>query len=151
MSDAAPSGASKARLRLWLRMLKATRAIESELREKLREEHGSTLPRFDVMAALQRNPSGLRMSALSAALRVSNGNVTGIVERLAAEGLVERRAVEGDRRAAEVRLTEAGQAAFARMAAAHEGWIDDLLEGVGAEEAEALSHRLDTIAKRGGA
>lgn len=142
-------GGSKARLRLWLRLLKATRAVEAALRERMREAHGSTLPRFDVMAALQRNQGGLRMSALSAALRVSNGNVTGIVERLAAEGLVERRAVAGDRRAAEVRLTPAGEAAFARMAAEHERWVDELLAGVGAEEAEALAARLDDIARRG--
>ena len=151
MNEARPisEAASKARLRLWLRLLKATRALEAELRTRLREEHDTTLPRFDVLSALQRNPAGLRMSALSAALRVSNGNVTGIVERLAAEGLVERRAVEGDRRSFEVRLTEAGADAFAVMAAAHERWIDSLLAGISAEEAEALSRRLDDVTRQG--
>ena len=151
ISAAGAEAASKARLRLWLRLLKATRAIEGELRERLRAEHGSTLPRFDVLSALQRNPAGLRMSALSVALRVSNGNVTGIVERLAAEGLVERRAVEGDRRAFEVRLTAAGAEAFAAMAAAHEGWIDRRLSSLSAEEAETLSRRLDDVTRQGAA
>ncbi len=86
----APSAesASKARLRLWLRLLKAARLVEAELRERLRTGHGTTLPRFDVMAALARTPRGCRMSELSGVLRVSNGNVTGIVDRLEAEGLV---------------------------------------------------------------
>ncbi|MEX2519430.1 MAG: MarR family transcriptional regulator [Paracoccaceae bacterium] len=145
----APVSASKARLRLWLRLLKATRTIEAELRERLRRDHASTLPRFDVMAALSRRPEGLRMSALSGVLRVSNGNVTGIVERLVAEGLVERRAVEGDRRAMLVRLTPVGAAQFAEMAATHEGWIDTLLSGLTAEEAEALSRRLEDVAQSG--
>lgn len=146
---AAPERASKTRLRLWLGLLKATRAIEAELRERLRAGHDSTLPRFDVLAALERNPGGLRMSALSGVLRVSNGNVTGIVDRLAAEGLVRRQAVAGDRRAMTVRLTAAGAARFAAMAADHESWIDELLAGLSAAEAEALSRRLREVTRKG--
>ncbi len=118
---------SKARLRLWLRMLKSSRGVEAELRERLRREFGSTLPRFDVMAALSRFETGLKMSALSGVLRVSNGNVTGIVDRLAEDGLVVRVQVPGDRRATLVRMTRKGQEEFARQAAAHELWIDELL------------------------
>jgi DNA-binding MarR family transcriptional regulator len=96
---------AKDRLRLWLRLLKATRLVEGALRERMRAERGTTLPRFDVMAALYRAGEGLRMSDLSGVLMVSNGNVTGIVDRLEAEELVERVAVAGDRRAIRVRLT----------------------------------------------
>ena len=142
------STASKARLRLWLRLLRAQRAVEARVRERLRADHDTTLPRFDVMAALHREREGLRMSALSDVLRVSNGNVTGIVDRLVAEGMVARVAVEGDRRAMIVRLTAAGAAAFEAMAAAHEAWIDDLLDGVSAEEADAISARLAEVAER---
>lgn len=149
MNEAArPSPASKARLRLWLRLLRAQRAVEGRVRERLRDGHDTTLPRFDVLAALHRERAGLRMSALSGVLRVSNGNVTGIVDRLVGDGLVERVAVEGDRRAMVVRLTDAGAAAFEGMAAAHEAWIDELLDGVGAEEAEAISARLAEVAER---
>ena len=101
--------ASKARLRLWLRLLRVTREVEGALREKLRVEHGTTLPRFDVMSALSHNPAGLKMSELSGVLRVSNGNVTGIIERLVEEGHVLRAPVDGDRRAFSVRLTEKGR------------------------------------------
>ncbi|MGR2739627.1 MarR family winged helix-turn-helix transcriptional regulator [Billgrantia sp. Q4P2] len=136
---------SKERLRLWLRMLRVTRQVEAALRERLRVEFDSTLPRFDVMAALLRDRDGLKMNELSKRLRVSNGNVTGIVDRLADDGLVERIAIEGDRRATLVRLTSAGRDAFTIMAAAHEGWVDELLEGVSAEDAHhigELLHRL---------
>ncbi|WP_104202170.1 MarR family winged helix-turn-helix transcriptional regulator [Billgrantia saliphila] len=136
---------SKERLRLWLRMLRVTRQVEAALREKLRVEFDFTLPRFDVMAALYRDCDGLKMNELSKRLRVSNGNVTGIVDRLADDGLVERIAIEGDRRATLVRLTPDGRDAFTTMAVAHERWVDALLDGVSPEDAHhigELLHRL---------
>jgi len=86
---------SKTRLRLWLRLLKVSRSIEGQLRENLRTEFDSTLPRFDVLAALYRYPKGMRMSELSGVLKVSNGNVTGIVDRLVNDGAVIRSSVPG--------------------------------------------------------
>jgi DNA-binding MarR family transcriptional regulator len=141
-----PPAASKQRLRLWLRMLEATRHIEARLRDELRTEHESTLPRFDVLAALYRRPEGLRMSELSAMLKVSNGNVTGIVERLVSEGHVERLRVEGDRRAMRVRLTEAGRARFAEMAAWHEARVNDLLDDITPDE---LDHMIALLSRIG--
>lgn len=137
--------ASKERLRLWLRLLSAQRSIENEVRERLRVEHGTTLPRFDVMAALYRSEQGLKMSELSGELKVSNGNVTGIVDRLVNDGLIVRAPVPGDRRAMLVRLTQKGRETFAGMAAEHESWISDLLCGVSPEEASGLAQRLYEI------
>ena len=145
-SEAGVSELSKQRLRLWLRLLKVTRRVEAELRENLRRDHGSTLPRFDVMAALARRPEGLRMSAVSDVLRVSNGNVTGIVDRLVAEGLVERCPAEGDRRATVVRLTAAGRASFAELAVRHERWVNRLFAGLDAGETETATRLLDRMA-----
>lgn len=139
------SEASKERLRLWLRLLAAQRVIENEVRERLRVEHDTTLPRFDVMAALYRTETGLKMSELSGELRVSNGNVTGIVDRLVNDGLIIREPVPGDRRAMLVQLTDEGRKIFAGMAEAHEGWIDDLLGAADADEAAALAGRLHDI------
>jgi DNA-binding MarR family transcriptional regulator len=139
--------ASRSRLRLWLRILGVARVIEAELRERLRALD-TTLPRFDVMAALSRTPEGLKMSALSGVLRVSNGNVTGIVDRLEADGLVVREPVEGDRRAFLVRLTPRGEAEFAGLAAQHEAWVDELLGVVSAEEAEHLIEQLQAVRNR---
>ncbi len=138
--------ASKRRLKLWLKILKVSRRIEGELRERLRAERGSTLPRFDVMAALDRAGEGLRMSDLSSVLKVSNGNVTGIVDRLVADGLVERSPVEGDRRAMMVRLTEQGRRDFSELAAVHESWVNELFEQLDAEQASVLTSQLGTIA-----
>ena len=105
---------SKQSLRLWLKLLSCTTVIENWLRNRLRAEFGTTLPRFDVLAALDRHPEGLRMGELSRYLLVSNGNVTGIVQRLEEEGLIEREQAPNDRRAIRVRLSPKGRALFAR-------------------------------------
>src|ERR1700686_5819321 len=136
---------SKARLRLWIRLLRASRLIEGVARERLKTQFNATLPRFDVMAALHRKPGGMLMSEISRFLLVSNGNVTGIVDRLASDGFVARSQRDGDRRTSFVRLTAKGRAAFADMSAAHEGWIDTLLGGVTAREAEQLSTKLKSF------
>ena len=141
------SRSEKLRLRLWLRMLKATRHIESELREKLRLEHGTTLPRFDVMAALERRQEGLKMSELSRRLMVSNGNVTGIVERLVEDGLVTRVEVEGDRRATRVRLTSDGRRTFEAMAVKHAQWIQQFMDPLDDEEVVETTAALEKIRK----
>ena len=142
---ARPESASKQKLRLWLRLLRASRGIEAELRGRLRVEFGTTLPKFDVMAALARKGAGMTMTELSRFLMVSNGNVTGIVDRLVAEGLVVRLAHEGDRRATFVRLTLKGAQQFQAMAKAHEVWIGELLAGVGREDTETLAALLGTL------
>ncbi len=125
---------SKERLRFWLKLLKSQTIIETEIRRRLREEFAMTLPRFDVMSVLARFPDGLKMSEISALLKVSNGNVTGIVDRLAEDGLALRLAVSGDRRAHSVRLTAAGAALFERLAHAHELWLNDILQPLDHQE-----------------
>ncbi len=116
----------KRRLRMWIRMLRTTRFVEARLREFLRDRYKSTLPRFDVMAALFRAEDGLKMSALSKQLLVSNGNVTGIVDRLVEDRLVVRVIVENDRRAMLVRLSPKGRELFSKMASEHEALISDM-------------------------
>jgi DNA-binding MarR family transcriptional regulator len=133
---------SKARLRLWIRLLRATRLVEGETRERLKNQFNVTLPRFDVMAALYRKPDGMLMSEISRFLLISNGNVTGIVDRLVSDGFVVRSQRDGDRRTSFVRLTSKGRAAFVDMSAAHENWIDGLLGGISARDAEQLSAKL---------
>ncbi|WP_299667982.1 MarR family transcriptional regulator [uncultured Ruegeria sp.] len=135
-------GDGKEKLRLWLRFLKTSRMIEAQIRTNLKREFNTTLPRFDVMVALSRHMDGLKMSQISDVLRVSNGNVTGIVDRLTSEGLVERTAVEGDRRALRVCLTQRGLQEFERQAAAHKCWIDELLQDVSTADAEHLEEHL---------
>ncbi|MFY0617865.1 MarR family winged helix-turn-helix transcriptional regulator [Shimia sp.] len=139
------SEGSKARLRLWLKLLKASGMIEDEIRRRLRREFDSTLPRFDVMSVLARFPNGRKMSEISDLLRVSNGNVTGIVDKLSDEGLAQRVAVPGDRRAALVKLTEKGAQAFAEHAATHETWIDEMLEGLSETEIEGMGAGLEQL------
>ena len=115
-----------AALRLWLRMLTCTMLVERHIKGRLRERFGMSLPRFDLMAQLERAPDGLRMSELSRRLMVSGGNVTSLVDQLVGEGLVVRREVPGDRRASAVCLTARGQEGFLAMAHEHEAWIVEL-------------------------
>ena len=132
-------------LRLWLRLLTCTQLIERQVRTDLREEWGTTLPRFDLMAQLEREPEGLRMNELSRRLMVTGGNVTGITDQLEAEGLVERVPVEGDRRAFHVRLTPAGRQQFQAMAQAHEQWIVDAFAGLTSAEIRTLHQLLGRV------
>lgn len=136
---------SKERLRLWLKMLKTHTTIEGEIRRRLRENFNMTLPRFDVMSALARYPDGLKMTEISALLKVSNGNVTGIVDRLAEDGLALRVAVSGDRRAHSVRLTVAGVALFTQLAHAHETWLHTMLEPLDQEQLTHLGDLFDSL------
>lgn len=140
-----PEPLSKARLRVWLKLLKTVNGVEAEIRRNLRDGHQTTLPRFDVMSALARFPDGLKMSELSKFLKVSNGNVTGIVDKLTEEGLALRVAVPGDRRAQVAQLTDKGRDAFETLAGHHENWIDGLLEDLSAEDIETLSTTLDVV------
>jgi DNA-binding MarR family transcriptional regulator len=128
-------------LRLWLRLLTCSQLIEKRVRAGLREHFDTTLPRFDLMAQLERHPDGLKMKELSHRLMVTGGNVTGITDQLVAEGLVERTGVEGDRRVFRVRLTERGRRAFADMAEQHEHWIVEAFEGLSPRDLEQL-HKL---------
>ncbi|HRN75934.1 MarR family transcriptional regulator [Ottowia sp.] len=132
-------------LRLWLRLLTCTQLIEREIRSDLREQWGTTLPRFDLMAQLERAPDGLRMNQLSRRMMVTGGNITGITDQLEAEGLVERTGVEGDRRAFQVRLTAKGRKQFNAMAQAHEAWIVNAFAGLSAREIQTLHGLLGKV------
>lgn len=129
-------------LRLWLRLLSCTVNIENKIRLLLRRDFNTTLPRFDLMAQLERSASGLRMSELSKRLMVSGGNVTGITDQLEHEGLVARTPCPGDRRACTVKLTEMGLKRFREMAARHEVWIIELLSGLTRDEKETMINEL---------
>lgn len=145
MSD----GLSKRRLKLWIRLLGVTRSAEADLRDFLRRDHGTTLPRFDVMAALHRRSQPVAMGELSRLLLVSNGNATAVVDRLEAEGLVARQPDPADRRTVRVALTAAGEAAFERLAADHEAVVDRLFGPLDEAGIEAMTVELKRL--QGGA
>ena len=125
-------------LKLWLRMLSCTVKIENEIRSRLRATFGITLPRFDLMAQLERHPQGLRMGELSRRMMVTGGNITGITDQLEQEKLVVRVPDPRDGRAYSVKLTAAGRRAFTTMAQVHEGWIAELLQDVSGADKTVL-------------
>jgi len=142
----APDPLSKRRLKMWIRLLGVTRGAESHLREFLRLDHDTTLPRFDVLAALYRRRDGVTMSELSRMLLVSNGNATTVVDRLESDGHVRRTPSETDRRTVFVALTPPGVSLFERLADEHEREISRLFGGL----SEADLDRLTEILKRMG-
>ena len=121
-------------LKLWLRLLACTTRVETQIRNRLRQEFATTLPRFDLLAQLERSPDGLSMGELSQRLMVTGGNITGITDQLEAEGLVVREAQASDRRSFSVKLTATGKRQFKKMASTHEQWVIELLAGWSAEE-----------------
>jgi DNA-binding MarR family transcriptional regulator len=137
----APHG-YKDELRLWLRLLTCTTMVETEVRRRLRDKFDVTLPRFDLMAQLERAPHGITLGEMSKRMMVSNGNVTGLVERLVESGHLERTALPTDRRVQVVKLTPAGRRAFAAMAKAHAAWIAELFGDLTGEDIDALLNGL---------
>lgn len=134
-----------AALRLWLRLLSATHLIEQRVRTRLRSDWNTTLPRFDLMAQLERTPDGLKMSELAGRMMVTGGNITAIVDQLEREGLVSRNPVEGDRRAWLIALTPKGRKAFLAMAAEHERWIVEAFAALDERELTELHVLLGKI------
>ena len=132
-------------LRLWLRLLACTQLIETQVRQSLKSTYGTTLPRFDLMAQLDRSPEGLKMGELSRRMMVTGGNVTGITDMLEVEGLVVREPDPADRRACRVRLTPEGSRQFRRMAAEHERWVIGLLGGLNARQRDQLVELLGVV------
>ena len=138
---------SKRRLKMWIRLLGITRAAEGELREFLRVKHNTTLPRFDVMAALYRRREGATMSELSRMLLVSNGNATAVVDRLEKDGLVRRAASESDRRTVFVTLTPEGLKQFETLAAEHEAQVNAMFASVSDDDLDMLAPLLKRMGK----
>lgn len=130
LTDHGPHGPDRTETRLWLCMLSTTKLVATEIRRRLRIEFGATLPQFDLMAQLYREKNGLRLGELSKRTMATNGNVTGLVERLEAGGLLRRVASMSDRRVTVASLTPEGTELFVRMAAAHEGWLRELMADV---------------------
>lgn len=128
----------RANIRLWLRLLSCAMVVEKRLKRRFAEDFGTTLPRFDVLAALDRHPEGMMMGALSRSLLVSNGNVTALVQTLVRDGWVTLAASPTDGRASIVALSTTGAAEFARLAAAHHDWIDRWLGGLDGDERVSL-------------
>lgn len=136
---------SKQRLRLWLRLLTSTTLIEQDIRNRLREDFKTTLPQFDLMAVLYREPEGVTMSELSRRLLVSNGNITGLADRLEKNQMVKRWSPSNDRRTSIIGLTDKGKKAFSEMAEVHETWVDRLLTTVDEDEIATMMALLGKV------
>jgi DNA-binding MarR family transcriptional regulator len=134
-----------AALRLWLRLLTCSKLVETRVRVSLRRSFGTTLPRFDLMSQLDRQPEGLRMNEVSARMMVTCANVTGVTDQLEREGLVLRKMVKADRRSFIIKLTPRGKRTFSRMAKSHEDWIRRIFSELSPEELRYLHKLLASV------
>jgi DNA-binding MarR family transcriptional regulator len=132
----------KTELRLWLRLLTCTTLIEGEVRRRLREHFDVTLPRFDLLAQLDRAPNGITLGELSQRMMVTNGNITGVVDRLEEQGLVKRRPSPSDRRVQYVGLTANGRKFFRTMARANADWVGEMFAELSGDDIDNLMHVL---------
>lgn len=132
-------------LRLWLRLFTSASLIERRLDRALKREFGSSLPRFDLLAQLEREPEGVRMGVLSERTLTTGGNVTWLVRALEREGMVARKVAAQDRRATVVRLTAAGRRHFRTMARAHERWVAEIFGTIPARDRRTLHTLLDDL------
>jgi DNA-binding MarR family transcriptional regulator len=137
-TEVASSADAHLSLRLWLRLLACSNLIETHLGQRLRQEFGFSLPRFDLLAQLHRSPQGLRMKELSQRLMVTGGSVTGLADQLEREGLLQRQPVEGDRRVTLLQLTPLGRQRFEAMAEAHAQWVSALFDHLRVSDRQSL-------------
>jgi Transcriptional regulators len=150
--EAAADLAASPEMRLWLRLSACAVLMGARLRTRLRDEYDTTPPRFDVLSLLDRSPEGLTMGELSKRLMVTNGNVTGIVERLQQDGQVTRAPASNDRRTHIVSISPEGRAKLQAIAAAHRSWLAEMTEGLSHGEVVQLMGLLEKLKKsaRGG-
>ena len=132
-------------VKLWLRLLTCSSMIEASLRTALRESFDTTLPRFDLLAQLERVPDGLTMGQLSQRMMVSGGNVSGIASQLVKEGLIDRNPVPDNRRTFIVKLTPKGRRSFRKMAEQHEQWVISMLGHLKSDEVDQLMDLLQRV------
>ena len=135
----------RSELRLWLRLLSTVNLIAGAIRRNLRQNFRVTLPQFDLLAQLEREPAGLRLSELSQRMMVTNGNLTGLVDKLESQGLVVRERSSSDRRAIHVRLTRKGASLFSVMAKAHEAWLAQMMADLPGPARKSLMRDLQTL------
>ncbi|WP_206060435.1 MarR family winged helix-turn-helix transcriptional regulator [Nitrincola alkalilacustris] len=135
-------------LRLWLKMISCTNLIENKIRKRLNEQFAFTLPRFDYLAQLDREPDGMTMGELSKRMMVTGGNVTGLTDQLVRDDLVVREMDSSDRRVYRIRMTAKGAEKFREMAAEHEVWIREIMSVVDDHEIDQCLSMLARIKKQ---
>ena len=108
---------------------------------------GVTLSRARTLLILRRTPR-LNQRELAEELDIETPTLVRLLDGMEKQGFIERRHVEGDRRAMLVRLTGKGEEDFAALAAAHEAWVDELLDDVTVAEADRLIARLQAVGDR---
>ena len=142
IADARDMGARNIEARIWICALTLHGEIHNRLNRAFLREFGITLAKFDVLAQLARFEEGLSQGRLSQFLKVTGGNVTGLVRRLLADGLITREMSPADRRSFIVRPTPQGTAIYRAARERHDAL---LREWFGALPPDRLEHALASL------
>ena len=133
-------------LRLWLRLVRTSRRIEAEVGAQMMQAYGTRFVRFDVLSQLYRAPDRcLSVGDLGASLLAPSGNISSLLDRMEADGLVKRIADPADRRRFMIRLTDRGLAAFNEMALANAHWVATAFEAIDDVTLDRLHDELGAI------
>jgi DNA-binding MarR family transcriptional regulator len=145
-------GTADPRLDAWRAFLQAHGRLFRRLDEELRAEHGISLPEYDALLQIANAPDRrLRMSRLASRVLLSKSGVTRLVDRLVADGLVERTQCSSDARGAEATLTTVGLARLRAAAPTHLRGIDAyFISAVESSDLAVLERAMDSISRRTG-
>lgn len=129
--------------RAWLTLLRCYTRIERQLMQYVAQQYNSSLPRYDVLTALALNEKGLTMGELATLLKVSKGNITGVVRRLKSDGLIRKATSKSDRRIQSVTISADGRRLWEKMHADYDRIITELMSSQSEEELVALTRALE--------
>ncbi len=140
-----------AETRLWLQVLNLHRIVYADLNTALSERFGLSVPKFDVLSHLHRYPEGLAMGELSRKLKVSNGNVSGLIARLGKDGYLHKEMTKDDRRSFRARLTDHGRRVFEEALDVHRQVVAAAMASSPTPQIDRLTEGLKALVKGNGA
>jgi len=147
-SDDLTEQLSNIEVRIWIRMLTLHGKVYSRLNRTFLDRFGISLAKFDVLAQLDRFGDDLSQGELSQRLKVTGGNVTGLVRRLVADGLVTRKMSASDRRSFVVRLTPNGRELFRAARDMHDELLRDWFGDLSPDELAAALASLNLLSSQ---
>lgn len=118
-------------LKLWIELLRYSSKLEQIIDDKLRQNYGQNISRFDVLSQLVReHDTGLTVGELAGRLIASKGNITGLLDRMRKDDLINKQTKSDDKRSYMVQITEKGLNLFNEMAENNALWVEQALKSL---------------------
>jgi len=127
----------------FLQLMRVQQKLQRQM-ERVLDGAGLTLPQFDVLANLGM-VEGITQQELAERLLVTKGNVCGLLDRMEAAELVQRRPDPKDRRANRLYLTRVGRAALQAAFPTHLGVVQECMSVLSGAEQRTLAQLLGRL------